>query len=59
MKVDEIKVIAQRMEIAPGKMKKSDLIHAIQTKEGNEACFDTGKSSYCGQSNCLWIGDCK
>jgi hypothetical protein len=59
MKVQQIKEMAQRMDIPAGKMKKSDLIHSIQTKEGNAACYDTGRSSQCGQQNCLWVEDCK
>jgi hypothetical protein len=59
MKVQQIREMAQGMDIPAGKMKKSDLIHAIQTKEGNSACYDTGQSSQCGQQNCLWMEDCK
>lgn len=59
MKIQEIREIAQGMEIPAGKMKKSDLIRAVQTREGNIGCFDTGMSSQCGQDNCLWIADCK
>jgi hypothetical protein len=58
MKVQQIKEIAQRMQIAPGKMKKTDLVRAIQGKEGNAECFDTGQSQTCGQLNCLWMEDC-
>lgn len=59
MKLQEIKEMAQRMEIAAGKMKKSDLIRAIQRKEGNVDCFESGVSAECGQEGCLWSGDCK
>jgi hypothetical protein len=59
MKLQEIKEMAQRMEITAGKMKKSDLIRAIQKKEGNADCFESGVSSECGQHGCLWSGDCK
>jgi hypothetical protein len=43
MKLDEIKEIAKQHNIKAGKMKKSDLVRAIQQAEGNEVCFDTGK----------------
>ena len=59
MKVQEIREMAQSMEIAPGKMRKSDLVRAIQEKEGNSTCFDTGCSAGCGQQQCLWMADCK
>lgn len=58
MKVDQVRAIAVQRGIKPGKMKKNDLIRAIQQAEGNEACFDTGKSRHCGQEDCLWRVDC-
>ncbi|HJV35466.1 SAP domain-containing protein [Geomonas sp.] len=59
MKLQEIKEIAQQMEIAVGKMKKSDLIRVIQRKEGNRECFESGQARQCGQHGCLWMDDCK
>ena len=59
MKVQEIKEIAQKMEIPTGKLKKSELIRVIQRTEGNDECFDTGKAAHCRQDNCLWSCDCK
>jgi hypothetical protein len=59
MNMQEIKDIAKRREVATGKLKKSELIRAIQRSEGNYDCFDTGQASRCGQTNCLWSGDCK
>ena len=59
MKVQEIRNIAQDLEISAGKMKKSEIIRAIQRKEGNNVCFDTGNSPQCGQDKCLWMEDCK
>jgi len=58
MKLDEIKEIARQHNIKPGKMKKNELIRAIQQAEGNEQCFDTGKADQCGQESCLWREDC-
>lgn len=58
MKVQEIREIAARMGIKAGKMKKAELIRAIQQTEGNEDCFETGRSASCGQDRCLWRGDC-
>ncbi len=58
MKLNDIKIIAQEYGIKAGKMRKADLIHQIQLAEGNEPCFDTGKSSACGQEECLWRDDC-
>jgi hypothetical protein len=58
MKLPEIKEKASTMGIKVGKMKKGEIIRAIQAKEGNSPCFDTGKAAECGQSNCLWREDC-
>lgn len=58
MKLDDIREIAKQHGIKPGKMKKADLVRAIQQAEGNEACFDTGMSERCGQEQCLWREDC-
>ncbi len=38
------------------KLRKEDLIHAIQLAEGNVDCF--GKISDCGQADCLFRSDC-
>jgi hypothetical protein len=59
MKLQEIKEIAQRLEIPVKKMNKAELIRAIQKKEENTACFETGTASECSQSQCLWMDDCK
>lgn len=58
MKVQEIKAIAERMGIKAGKMKKAELIRAIQQAEGNEDCFEQGRAASCGQDRCLWREDC-
>ena len=58
MKLDELKEIAKKHNIKAGKMKKADLVRAIQAAEANEQCFDTGASATCGQDGCLWREDC-
>jgi hypothetical protein len=58
MLVKEIKSIAMAMDINPGKMKKVELVRAIQSKEGNKPCFDTAYKSECNQMNCRWREDC-
>ena len=59
MKLDEIKMIAQQHGLKAGKLKKDDLIRAIQSAEAYDACFNLGKSGACGQDDCLWRSDCK
>lgn len=58
MKLEEIKSIAQLYSIKVGKQKKSELVRAIQRAEGNEQCFEAGKSSLCGQNGCSWRDIC-
>lgn len=59
MKLQQIKEIANSRGLQTGKMKKSEIVRAIQADEGNEPCFDTGKAAECGQLNCLWREDCE
>ena len=58
MKLEEIKEIAKRYDIKVGKLKKAELVKAIQQAEGNEVCFASGQVSSCGQESCLWREDC-
>lgn len=57
MKMTEVREIAKSLDIKTGKMKKTDLIRAIQTKEGNFPCFQTA-TDYCDQIDCCWRKDC-
>ena len=58
MKLEEIKEIAQRFNIKTGKLKKAELVRAIQNAEGNELCFETGTADGCGQNTCVWREAC-
>ena len=58
MKVSEVKSIAKLKGLEPGKMKKPDLIRAIQRKEGYFDCFATAYNQQCDQQACAWQGDC-
>ena len=58
MKLEEIKDIAKQHNIKVGKLKKAELVRAIQSAEENDACFGTGRVSECGQGECLWRADC-
>jgi len=59
MKLDEIKKIAKQHGIKVAKMKKEDLIQAIQLAEGNQPCFLIGKSDECPREDCLWHQECQ
>jgi hypothetical protein len=58
MKLEEIKEIAKQYDIKTGKLKKVDLVRAIQQAENNEVCFETGLANNCGQDTCLWREVC-
>jgi hypothetical protein len=58
MKLDEIKVIAVQHNIKVSKLKKAELVRAIQQAEKNVVCFETGTLDKCGQAACLWREDC-
>jgi len=59
MKLQEIKEIAKHRGLETGKMKKEEIIRAMQEAEGNSACFHSGKAAECGQLDCLWRDDCR
>ncbi len=58
MNMTEIKKVAVEQGVKPGKMKKTELVRAIQEAEGNPQCFLTGFANACGQADCLWRPDC-
>lgn len=58
MKVEEIKEIARQRGVKAVKLKKGELVRAIQESEGNPTCFDTGAVNGCSQADCLWRQDC-
>lgn len=58
MDLKDIKGIAQKQGVKTGKMKKKEIIRAIQRAEDNFDCFGTAVSSQCSQSDCLWREDC-
>lgn len=55
--INEIQLKAQNLGIEPGKMNKTDLIHAIQTAEGNSPCFGWSKGN-CTHTDCCFMADC-
>jgi hypothetical protein len=58
MRMAEVREKAKELGIKPGRMRKADLIHAIQTAEGNTPCFQTGVDD-CGESDCCWRDECQ
>ena len=58
MKLAEVRELAAQRGLKTDKLKKAEIVRAIQAAEGNTACFDTGMAAECGQVNCLWRKDC-
>ena len=57
MNLTEVKSKAKEVGVSVGKMKKPDLIRAIQVAEGNTDCFGMPEGS-CDQENCCFRNDC-
>ena len=58
MQFQEIRKMAKAMDINTYRMKKVDMIRAIQNAEQNIPCFGTPRIDDCGESTCLWRQDC-
>jgi len=57
MKISEIKEKAKSVGVKAGKMKKDELVRAIQQAENNNPCFGSNDGQ-CGQWNCCFMQDC-
>ncbi len=58
MKVTEIREKAKALKVKNySRMRKDDLIRAIQIAEGHTDCFK--RIPNCGQQDCLWREDCQ
>ena len=57
MNMKQIRKKAAKKGVKAGKMRKVDLIRAIQNHEGNFPCFLT-KNDSCDQADCCWSSDC-
>jgi hypothetical protein len=59
MNMNEIRTIAKDRGVNSTKLRKAELIRAIQSNEQNDPCFATEHVKVCGQINCLWFPDCE
>lgn len=57
MTMPEIKAKAKSLGIHPGKMKKVELIHAIQEAEWCTPCYGRSNGD-CPWTECCWRVDC-
>jgi hypothetical protein len=58
MRFQEIREIAKDMGIGTSRMKKTDIIQAIQREENNIECYGTERVDICQEEACLWRSDC-
>ncbi len=58
MRVQEIREIAKDIGIGTYRMKKTDIIQAIQREEKNIECFGTKRVDICQEEACSWRSDC-
>ncbi len=57
MNISNVRRIAKEKGVKVGRIKKADMIRAIQVAEGNNPCFGTGIEN-CAYKDCLWREDC-
>ena len=57
MNMPEIKMKAKALGISPGKMRKAELVHTIQTAEGCMPCFGRSGGA-CYHPDCCFMTDC-
>jgi hypothetical protein len=57
LSISDVRKKAKTLGIVGSKMKKDELIRAIQQGEGNFPCFKSGQDK-CDQNECLWREDC-
>ena len=58
MKFQDIRKMAKSMDIYTYRMKKTDIIRAIQGAENNIECYGTERIGSCDEQACLWRSDC-
>lgn len=59
MNMNVIKELAVQRGVRPARLKKTELIRAIQAAENNVACYMTDQVDICGQASCLWRPTCR
>jgi hypothetical protein len=58
VKIQALQVMAKKMGINTFRMKKAEIVRAIQRSENNTDCFSTPRVDHCGELLCLWRDDC-
>jgi hypothetical protein len=58
MRMEEIRERGRALGVAGSRMRKAEMIRAIQSKEGNPACYGAPWRFECPQLQCCWRSDC-
>ncbi len=58
MNFQDIRKMAKAMDLKTHRMKKADLILAIQRAESNIDCYGSERGDSCQEQACLWRNDC-
>ncbi len=58
MNFNEIRKMAKNMSINTYRMKKMDMIRAIQRAENNIECYGTQRVENCHEDGCSWRNEC-
>jgi hypothetical protein len=58
LSMNDIKNKARGLGINPENMQKTQLIHSIQTAEGNTPCFGKSNNGRCPYTDCCFRKDC-
>jgi hypothetical protein len=58
LNMNEIREMARPLGVRSTRMRKADLIRAIQRAEGNFDCYGTATVEECDQEECLWREEC-
>lgn len=58
MKFQYIQKMAKDLGVNGYRMKKADLIRAIQRAEKNVDCYGTERVEVCDEDTCMWRKDC-
>ena len=57
MTISELREKAEQLGVKPGKLRKDDLVHAIQKAEGLTPCYGI-PNDFCHQMECCFRNDC-
>lgn len=58
MRIQDVRAVAKQRGINSARMGKADIIRAIQSAEGNFACYSSASDGICDQAGCAWRDDC-